>query len=166
MGRCLGVTLGLAVGVGLRGRSRRSSCWCNESLLLWRRRNSRCCRSVAVGVALGVVGVAVGVALEVAVGVAHGVPCPWHQVMIDIVNAPTLIGALVIASHPPPQPTERLNRWYVHHRRDKTFRVAAPSPTTCNRTATISADGAVIAPDEKAAASRKDILKRSFRRQC
>jgi len=81
--------------------------------------------------------------------------------LIDIINAPTLIGAPVIASHPPPQPTERLNRWYVHHRRDKTFRVAAPSPTTCNRTTTISTDGAVIAPDEKAAASCKNILKGS-----
>jgi hypothetical protein len=86
---------------------------------------------------------------------------PLAPGLIDIVNAPTLIGARVIASHPPPQSTERLNRWYVHHRRDKTFRVAAPSPTTCNRTTTISTDGAVIAPDEKAAASRKNILKGS-----
>ena len=86
---------------------------------------------------------------------------PLAPSLINIVNAPTLIGARVIASHPPPQPAERLNRWYVHHRRDKTFRVAAPSPTTCNRTTTISTDGSVIASDEKAAASRKDILKSS-----
>jgi hypothetical protein len=80
--------------------------------------------------------------------------------LIDIVNAPTLIGAHGIASHPPAQPTERLNRWYVHHRRDKTFGVAAPSSTTCDRTTTISADGAVIAPHEKASAGGKNILKR------
>ncbi|MGC1093918.1 MAG: hypothetical protein WA905_14390 [Pseudolabrys sp.] len=80
--------------------------------------------------------------------------------MIDIVNAPTLIGARVIASHPPPQSTERLNRWYVHHRRDKTFGVATPSSTTCDRTTTISADGAVIAPYEKTSASDKNVLKR------
>jgi len=81
--------------------------------------------------------------------------------LINIVNAPTFIGTRVIASHPPAQPTERLNCWYVHHRRDKTFRVAAPSPTTCNRTTTIRTDGAIIAPDEKAAACHKDILKGS-----
>ena len=86
---------------------------------------------------------------------------PLAPGLIDVVNAPTLIGTPAIASHPPPQPTECLNRWYVHHRRDKTFRGAAPSPTTSNRTTTISTDGAVIAPDEKGATSRKDILKRS-----
>lgn len=86
---------------------------------------------------------------------------PLAPGLIDIINAPTLIGARVIASHPPPQPTERLNRWYVHHRCDKTFGVAAPSPTTGNRTTTISTDGAVIAPYEKAAASCKNILKGS-----
>ena len=85
---------------------------------------------------------------------------PLAPGLIDIVNAPTLIGARGIASHPPPQPTERLNRWYVHHRRDKTFRVAAPSSTTCNRTTTISADGAVIAAYEKASAGGKNVLKR------
>jgi hypothetical protein len=81
--------------------------------------------------------------------------------LIDIVNAPTVIGTRDIASHPPAQPTECLNRWYVHHGRDKTFRVAAPSPTTCNRTTTIRTDGAVIPSDEKTAASRKNILKGS-----
>jgi hypothetical protein len=81
--------------------------------------------------------------------------------LIDIVNAPTLIGARGIASHPPAQPTERLNRWYVHHRRDKTFGVAAPSSTTRDRTTTISADGAVITTHEKASAGGKNILKGS-----
>jgi hypothetical protein len=80
--------------------------------------------------------------------------------LIDVVNAPTLIGAGGIGSHPPPQPTECLNRWYVHHRRHKTFGVAAPSSTTCDRTTTISADGAVIAAYEKASARDNNVLKR------
>jgi hypothetical protein len=85
---------------------------------------------------------------------------PLAPGLIDIVNAPTLIGARGIASHPPAEPTERLNRWYVHYRRDKTFGVAAPSSTTCDRTTTISADSAVITPHEKASACDKNVLKR------
>jgi len=72
---------------------------------------------------------------------------------IDIVNAPTLIGSGGIASHPPTQPTERLNRRQVYDGRDKTFRIAAPSLSTCNRTTAIGADGAIIATYEKAPAS-------------
>jgi len=81
---------------------------------------------------------------------------PLAPGLIDIVNAPTLIGARGIASHPPAEPTERLNRWYVHYRRDKTFGVAAPSSTTCDknvlkRISTISAElqHAAVKPESR-----------------
>ena len=85
---------------------------------------------------------------------------PLAPGLIDIVNAPTLIGARGIASHPPAEPTERLNRWYVHYRRDKTFGVAAPSRTTTNRTASVGADCAVVTAHQEATASGKNVLKR------
>jgi hypothetical protein len=79
---------------------------------------------------------------------------------VDGVNTPTLVGLTVIAGHPPAKPAKSLNRWYIHHGRNKTFRVAAPSLTTCNRAPTIGADGAGIAAHEEAPASGKNILKR------
>jgi hypothetical protein len=79
---------------------------------------------------------------------------------VDGVNTPTLVGLTCIAGHPPAKPARSLNRWYIHHGRNKTFRVAAPSLTTCNRVSTIGADGAVIAAHEEAPASDKNILKR------
>ena len=50
--------------------------------------------------------------------------------------------------------------WQIHHGRDETLRVAAPSLTTCNRTAPIGADHAVISSHGEAPAGCKNILKR------
>ena len=44
--------------------------------------------------------------------------------------------------------------------RDEAIRIAAPSLTTGNRAATISADGAVIASCNESTASLKDVLER------
>ena len=76
------------------------------------------------------------------------------------VNTPPFIACLRVACHPPAKPTERLNRGHVHHGRDKPFRVAAPCLTTGNGAAPIGGDDAVIAAQQKAAAYRKNILKR------
>ncbi len=50
--------------------------------------------------------------------------------------------------------------WQVDHRHDEALRVAAPSLTTCNRTAPIVADRAVIAATDEAATDSKHVLKR------
>ena len=76
---------------------------------------------------------------------------------IDGVNTPALIGATRIASHPPAQPEACGKDWQIDHGRDETLRVAAPSLTTCNRTTAIGADCAVIASDDEAPASGKNI---------
>ena len=52
-----------------------------------------------------------------------------------------------------------LIRWQIHYGRDKAPRVAAPSATTSNRTASIGADRAVIAANNEASAGGKDVLK-------
>ena len=79
---------------------------------------------------------------------------------VDRVNSPTLIGATAIAGHPPAQPTDCLNRWQVHHRRDEALGVTAPCPTTGNGTATILANRPVVAAHEKAPTGEENILKR------
>jgi hypothetical protein len=75
------------------------------------------------------------------------------------VNAPALIGAHGIAGHPPTESTFCLNRREVHYGRDEALRIAAPSRTTGNRTATISADSAVITAHQKATAGGNNVLK-------
>jgi hypothetical protein len=79
---------------------------------------------------------------------------------IDVVNTPSVIGARCITGHSPAQPAGHLNGRQVNDSCYKTFRVAAPSLTTGNRTTAISANGAVIAAHKKATASGENILKR------
>src|SRR5882724_11710742 len=89
-------------------------------------------------------------------------PLPLAPGNVDRVNAPALIGAASVASHPPTKyATVRcLNIWQTHHGCDETLRVAAPSLTTSNGATAISADRAVIASHAKAPASCKNVLKR------
>jgi hypothetical protein len=78
---------------------------------------------------------------------------------INSVNAPTFTGATVIAGHAPAQPGGSETERQVDHRSGKTLRIAAPGLTTCNRTAPITANCAVITTHDEAAANSKNVLK-------
>ena len=78
---------------------------------------------------------------------------------IDGVNAPAFAGTSVIASHTPAEPAACGNEWQVDHGRNEALRIAAPRLTTCNRTAPIGADRAVVTANNEAAARDKNILK-------
>jgi hypothetical protein len=75
------------------------------------------------------------------------------------VNAPTFTGATVIAGHAPAQSNDSETERQVDNRCGKTLRIAAPRLTTCNRTASVSGDSTVVASNDEAAASCKNILK-------
>jgi hypothetical protein len=51
------------------------------------------------------------------------------------------------------------NDWEVDHRRDEARRIAAPSLTTCNRTAPVVTDRSVISASHEAATDGKHVLK-------
>src|SRR5262245_32048859 len=70
----------------------------------------------------------------------------------DRINAPTFIGTVVVAGHPPTQPAACGNEWQVHNSRDKAIRVTAPSLTTANWATPVGANCAVIAACNEATA--------------
>ena len=81
-------------------------------------------------------------------------------VNIGIVNAPAFVGATGVACHSPAQLAQIKRKWQLHRCRNEALRVAAPSLTTSNRAAAISANRTVVAAHKEAAAGGKDVLKR------
>ena len=78
---------------------------------------------------------------------------------VNRVNAPAFTGAIVIARHAPAESCDSETGWKIDNRGDKALRIATPSLTTSNRTASITADCAVITTHDEAAANGKNVLK-------
>jgi hypothetical protein len=78
---------------------------------------------------------------------------------VNRIDAPALVGDHGVAGHPPTESTFCLNRREVHYGRDEALGIAAPGRTTGNRTATISADCAVITAHQETTASGNNVLK-------
>lgn len=78
----------------------------------------------------------------------------------DTIEAPAFPGTAVIARHAPTQRGAYRNRRQVHHGRDEALRIAAPCLSTCNRTATVLGNRAVVAARDEATAGCKNVLER------
>jgi hypothetical protein len=78
------------------------------------------------------------------------------------INAPSLVGAVSIATHPPPQQQSMAPQFYrqLKCRGDKATRVAGPRLAASERIATTTADGAGVAASRKSPPRGNDVLKR------
>jgi hypothetical protein len=78
---------------------------------------------------------------------------------INRVNPPAFTGTRVVARHAPAKSCASEAGRQSHDRTHKAVRITTPSLTTCNRTATISADRPIIPTRDEAAARGKNVLK-------
>ena len=78
---------------------------------------------------------------------------------VNCINAPAFTGATVIARHAPAQSFASETDREVNDSSDKALRISAPGLTTCNRTAPVTADCAIVTTHDEPASNSKNVLK-------